>query len=146
MTESAEERVSVAALDVKQSRFESAIEIYKETLDKHPTFAALHFYAAVCYSRLEFYDAALESLDVYQERHPDCICASTLKACAIYKTTGPTEALEIFQQSLSQAAEKPTPLIQHNQAVFRGGENGRAVKRPIQDKSLESECCRFGNR
>ena len=131
LTNGMEDRLSYLSLKVRRGDFEAAAKGYADILADRPEMNALRFYAAVCYSRLELYDASLELTESYLNGHPDSIGAGVLKACNAYKMHGHDVACSL----LSSVCESSTwadlnPLARHNRAVFERGRDGHRV--PIE--------------
>jgi intraflagellar transport protein 56 len=55
----------LAAIHFLRSHFEEATEIYKKLLLENREFAAVNYYIALCYYKMDYYDVSLEILQSY---------------------------------------------------------------------------------
>lgn len=75
----AEDTLCLAAMHVARTHYQDAADAYKKLLlDKdHKDSSALHFYIALCYYRLDYYDTSLEILQVSSAPHaPRWVCSA----------------------------------------------------------------------
>ncbi|VDD94626.1 unnamed protein product [Enterobius vermicularis] len=77
--------LALAAVHFRRSHFREAVDVYKKVLSDHKDYLAVQVYLALCYYKLEYYDVALDTLQLYLSEHPDSQFAINLQACAKYK-------------------------------------------------------------
>ena len=80
-----EDQLCMAALHYLRSHFEEATEIYRKLLIENKDWHAINIYVALCYYKMDYYDASLEILSVYLGLYPDSIVGINLKACNHYQ-------------------------------------------------------------
>lgn len=130
LSDSIEDQLSLAALYTRWGNYKDAVALYKQILTRNEHYFAVKFYLALCYSKLEFFDMALEQIEAYLERCPDSICGVNLKSCILYKLSGPSEAKKTLQSVYKQtcsSADQSDILTLHNMAVFGHGSNALEV-------------------
>jgi intraflagellar transport protein 56 len=92
-------------------------------------------YIALCYYRMDYYDVALEILNVYLTNHPQSIVAVNLKACSHFQLyngkAAEAELKPLLNASASGHLFQEHDLLRHNLVVFRNGENALQVLPPL---------------
>lgn len=97
----------------------------------------MNVYIAMCYYKMDYYDLALEILQVYLTTFPHSVVAVNLRACCHYQLYN-GKAAETELKPLQQASEsghlfQDHDLLRHNLVVFRNGENALQVLPPLLD-------------
>ncbi|KAL0485261.1 intraflagellar transport protein 56 [Acrasis kona] len=123
-------QLSLASMHFTNNRTQEAVDIYKKILLDDSSCDAIHFYLAVCYHKLDYYDISNEVLASYLQKHPTSPFAVNLKSCNQYKLFQGKLAEQVLQpiidlQNSSHSVENY--LIKHNLVVFRGGSNALQV-------------------
>mmetsp|Transcript_38089 Transcript_38089/g.84856 ORF Transcript_38089/g.84856 Transcript_38089/m.84856 type:complete len:556 (+) Transcript_38089:159-1826(+) len=140
LTESIEDQLSLASMQYQRSHYQEATDIYKRLLLENREFLALNVYVALCYCKLDYYDVALEILQVYLNQFVDSALAVNLKACNTFRMYN-GKAAENELKSLADVtggSYLENDLIRHNLVVFRGGENALQVLPPLGDVPPEA--------
>ncbi|CAJ0932071.1 unnamed protein product, partial [Mesorhabditis belari] len=128
LKDSIEDQLCLASLHYLRNHYQQAVDIYKKILSNNKNFIALNVYLALCYYKLDYYDVALEVLQVYLRQYPDSAAALNLKACCIYKLyTGQAAELEIEQLRSHSLYPFARYLITHNSVVFKNGDGALQV-------------------
>eukprot|EP00762_Andalucia_godoyi_P000705 ANDGO_05341.mRNA.1 Intraflagellar transport protein 56 len=125
-----EDQLCLAAVHYLRNHFQEATEIYKKILLENRDFLALNVYIALCYYKLDYYDVALEVLNVYLQSYPDSGIALNLKACInyrLYNGKAAEQELKVLMDLENEAYNYQNELVQHNLVVFRGGVNALQV-------------------
>jgi intraflagellar transport protein 56 len=134
-SDSVEDQLCLAAIQYLRSHYQEATEIYKKLLADNREHWALNVYIALCYYRMDYYDVALEILNVYLTTHPHSIVAVNLRACSHYQLyngkAAETELKPLQQASSSGHLFQEHDLLRHNLVVFRNGENALQVLPPL---------------
>jgi intraflagellar transport protein 56 len=145
----AEDALCLAAMHVARAHYQEAQDVYKKLLleKEHKDSAALHFYIALCYYKLDYFDVSLEVLGSYTA----ALAASTgaagpsvafspaalnLKACNAFKLyngkAAEVELKVLAESGLAGAGDAASSdLLRHNLVVFRGGEGAPRVLPPL---------------
>jgi intraflagellar transport protein 56 len=131
-----ENQLSLASMHFMRNHVQEATDIYKRILVDDNSYDALHFYVAVCYHKLDYYDISNEVLATYLQKHPHSPIAVNLKACNQYKIYHGKSAEQVLQpvidlQHSSYSVENF--LIKHNLVVFRNGANALQVLPQLVD-------------
>jgi len=135
LNEDSASQLCMAAVHYFRGHFDDCIEIYKKLLLTNKKYYALNLYLSLCYYRQEYYEIALEGINLYLNEFPDSIFASNIKACCLYETADGKEALDEIRKlekryeggNLSDEHD----LIRHNISVFKQGENALKVFPPL---------------
>ncbi|XP_033214942.1 intraflagellar transport protein 56 isoform X2 [Belonocnema kinseyi] len=125
-----EDQLSLASIHYLRAHYQQAIDIYKKVLLNNRDYFALNVYVALCYYKLDYYDAAQEVLQVYLQRYPDSAIAINLKACnhfRLYNGNAAQAEMKQLTEKLSGSCNFGNDLIKHNMVVFRGGEGALQV-------------------
>ncbi len=85
LSDSREDRLSLAAVHYLSGHYQEALDIYKQLLEDNHDDIALNVYMAMCYYKLEYYDVSLEVLSIYLQVVPDSFSAINLKACNLFR-------------------------------------------------------------
>jgi intraflagellar transport protein 56 len=137
MGEDVEDQLCLAAIQYLRQHYQESTDIYKRLLHDNREHWALNAYIALCYYKLDYYDVALEILNVYLATHPHSIIAVNLRACAHYQLyngkAAETELKVLQQASSSGHLFQEHDLLRHNLVVFRNGENALQVLPPLLD-------------
>eukprot|EP00276_Gloeochaete_wittrockiana_P020210 CAMPEP_0184339664 /NCGR_PEP_ID=MMETSP1089-20130417/8337_1 /TAXON_ID=38269 ORGANISM="Gloeochaete wittrockiana, Strain SAG46.84" /NCGR_SAMPLE_ID=MMETSP1089 /ASSEMBLY_ACC=CAM_ASM_000445 /LENGTH=542 /DNA_ID=CAMNT_0026667039 /DNA_START=64 /DNA_END=1689 /DNA_ORIENTATION=- len=137
LTDSVEDRLSLASIHYLRSHFQEATDIYKQLLLENREYLALNVYIALCYFKLDYYDVSLEILAVYLQAHPDSAIAINLKACNHFRLyngkAAEAELKVITDLATTHSNSNENDLVRHNLVVFRGGENALQVLPPLVD-------------
>jgi len=132
-----EDHLSLAAIHFLRNHFQESTDIYKKLLLDNRDHLALNVYVAMCYYKLDYYDVALEILDVYLKSYPDSTVAINLKACCHFKlyngAAAESEVKVLANQEGVSLNQLDNELLQHNLVAFRGGENAMKVLVPLLD-------------
>ncbi|XP_051163568.1 intraflagellar transport protein 56 [Leptopilina boulardi] len=125
-----EDQLSLASIHYLRAHYQQAIDIYKKVLLSNRDYFALNVYVALCYYKLDYYDAAQEVLQVYLQRYSDSAIAINLKACnhfRLYNGKAAQAEMKKLTEKLSGSCNFGNDLIQHNMVVFRAGEGALQV-------------------
>ncbi|KAK3907924.1 Intraflagellar transport protein 56 [Frankliniella fusca] len=131
-----EDQLSLAAIHYLRAHHQEAIDIYKRILLDNRDFLALNVYVALCYYKLDYYDASQEVLSVYLQHYPDSAIATNLKACndfRLYNGKAAENAIKSLMDQSSSSFIFGNDLIRHNMVVFRSGEGALQVLPPLVD-------------
>jgi len=135
--DSLEDQLCLAGIQYLRSHFQEATDIYKRLMVEDRDRTALNVYIAFCYYKLDYFDVALELLQIYLNSYPQSITAVNLKACTHYQLYNGKAAeaeLKVLQQASSSGnIFQEHDLLQHNLVVFRNGENAIQVLPPLLD-------------
>ena len=71
LKDTVEDQLCLASIHCLRSHYQQAIEIYKKVLAKNKQYLALNVYLALCYYKLDYYDVAMEQLQLYLDKYPD---------------------------------------------------------------------------
>ncbi|XP_076390569.1 tetratricopeptide repeat domain 26 isoform X1 [Megachile rotundata] len=99
-------------------------------------YFALNVYVALCYYKLDYYDAAQEVLQVYLQKYPDSAIAVNLKACnhfRLYNGTAAQNEMKQLIEKMSNSFSFSHDLIRHNTVVFKGGEGALQILPSLVD-------------
>ncbi|VDO03862.1 unnamed protein product [Rodentolepis nana] len=136
LSDALENQLSLASIHFLRGHHQEAIEIYKRIMIENRNFIALNVYIGLCYYKLDYYDVALEVLDLYLQHYPNSPMAVNLRACINYRLQNSKTAIEelkalreLFSSNLSYARD----LINHNLSVFTHGEASLKVLPPLID-------------
>ncbi|GBF97642.1 hypothetical protein Rsub_10518 [Raphidocelis subcapitata] len=141
LSEGLEDELSLAAVHFQRAHFQEATDTYKRLLLAHRDCAALGVYAALCYARLDYYDASQDVLAEYLSAHPTSPFAVNLKACNAFKLAdgrAAEAALRALSDAGAAAALREVPLLRHNACVFRSGEAALQVLPALVDALPEA--------
>jgi intraflagellar transport protein 56 len=137
MTDAVEDQLCLAAVHFLRAHYQEATDTYKRLLAENREHWALNVYIAMCYYKMDYYDVALEILQVYLTTFPHSVVAVNLRACCHYQLYN-GKAAETELKPLQQASEsghlfQDHDLLRHNLVVFRNGENALQVLPPLLD-------------
>ncbi|XP_071774586.2 intraflagellar transport protein 56-like [Centroberyx gerrardi] len=125
-----EDQLSLASIHCMRFHYQQAIEIYQHILARNRNYLALNVYVALCYYKMDYYEVSQQVLAVYLQSVPDSTVALNLMACNLFRLFN-GKAAEAELKNLidisSTSFEFAKELIQHNLAVFRGGERALQV-------------------
>jgi intraflagellar transport protein 56 len=137
LSDSLEDRLSLAAMHYLRGHFQDATEIYKRALTERRDLFALQTYTALCYYKLEYFDVAGDILAPYLEKFPDSLNAVNIKACNQFRLVdgkaAEAELKPVLEQLAASSQNFENDMLRHNQVVFRGGENALQVLPPLLD-------------
>ncbi|XP_034248854.1 intraflagellar transport protein 56 [Thrips palmi] len=131
-----EDQLSLAAIHYLRAHYQEAIDIYKRILLDNRDYLALNVYVALCYYKLDYYDASQEVLSVYLQHFPDSAIAINLKACNHFRLYNGKAAENEIKSLMDQSSSSfifGNDLIRHNMVVFRSGESALQVLPPLVD-------------
>ena len=128
-----------------------AMDIYKRHLVSDRDLHALNYYIAASYCLLDYYDVALEVLQLYDNayRHQS-ILAMNLRACCTTSLHSGKAAEEELQKSIAnmrrmgvwttavEAGFSQSKAIRHNMVVFQDGANAKNVSLTVKGVRLVS--------
>ncbi|XP_018322604.1 intraflagellar transport protein 56 [Agrilus planipennis] len=124
-----EDQLSLASIHYMRAHYQEAINIYKKLLQRNRSNWALNVYMALCYYKLDYYDASQEALTIYLNQHSDSLIATNLKACNHFRLYSLNDA-ETEIRSLTEISSHDSfghDLVQHNLVVFRNGEDALQI-------------------
>ena len=131
-----EDQLSLAAIHYLRAHYQEAIDIYKRILLDNRDYLALNVYVALCYYKLDYYDASQEILSVYLQNFPDSAIAINLKACNHFRLYNGKAAENEIKSLMDQSSSSfifGNDLIRHNMVVFRSGESALQVLPSLVD-------------
>ncbi|XP_034180370.1 tetratricopeptide repeat domain 26 isoform X2 [Osmia lignaria lignaria] len=117
------------SIDENMINRKSDIRLIRVLHDSREYFA-LNVYVALCYYKLDYYDAAQEVLQVYLQKYPDSAIAINLKACnhfRLYNGTAAQNEMKQLIEKMSNSFSFSHDLIRHNTVVFKGGEGALQI-------------------
>ncbi|EJD75500.1 hypothetical protein, variant [Loa loa] len=141
LQDTTKDQLSLAAMHYLRLHYQEAIDIYKKILASKKNFIALNVYLALCYYKLDYYDIALEVLQLYLNENPDSAIAINLQACNHYKLyNGKTAMKELrrLQNGKASSFMFVKDLISHNTVVFRNGNAALQVLPPLMNTLPEA--------
>ena len=112
----------------KEGRYEEALKLYRDILDRNDALAQIQFYAGNCLFRLERYEEALDSFKEAVRLKPDFFDAYTNLANAFSKLKKYDEAIPLFEQALAIYPENPALLSSAGQLCLISNRNDKAVE------------------
>lgn len=130
LSDSVEDQLSLASMQCLRGHHQDAIEIYKRIMINNRNFLALNVYLGLCYYKLDYYDVALEVLDLYLQHYPNSPMAINLRACINYRlhnSKTAVEELKSLKESFSSNLSYAQDLIDHNLTVFAHGDGALKV-------------------
>lgn len=131
-TSSIEDQLSLAAAYFTRNRWQDAIDLYKPLLLEHRQLMALQVFIALCYYKLDYFETSNDVIQPYLQQHPDSAVALNVKACNLYKLyDGKSAESEVKRMAETSSTITDSPLLQHNLAVFQGGDNAPQVMPPL---------------
>nr|CUU99501.1 hypothetical transcript [Hymenolepis microstoma] len=136
LSDSFENQLSLASIHFLRGHYQEAIEIYKRIMVENRNFLALNVYIGLCYYKLDYYDVALEVLELYLHRYPNSPMAVNLRACINYRlqnSKAAVEELKALSESFSSNLSYARDLINHNLSVFTHGEAALKVLPSLLD-------------
>nr|XP_034180373.1 intraflagellar transport protein 56 isoform X5 [Osmia lignaria] len=125
-----EDQLCLASIHYLRAHYQEAIDVYKKILLDNREYFALNVYVALCYYKLDYYDAAQEVLQVYLQKYPDSAIAINLKACnhfRLYNGTAAQNEMKQLIEKMSNSFSFSHDLIRHNTVVFKGGEGALQI-------------------
>ncbi|XP_029045346.1 intraflagellar transport protein 56 [Osmia bicornis bicornis] len=125
-----EDQLCLASIHYLRAHYQEAIDVYKKILLDNREYFALNVYVALCYYKLDYYDAAQEVLQVYLQKYPDSAIAINLKACnhfRLYNGTAAQNEMKQLLEKMSNSFSFSHDLIRHNTVVFKGGEGALQI-------------------
>lgn len=139
-------------MQVARGHYQEAADVYKRLLleKEHKEDAALHFYSALCYYKMDYYDVSLEVLGSYLTAASGMglpsasaggaslsassgagaasVAAINLKACCAFKLfNGKAAEAELKVLSDVGMSLDSHALLRHNVVCFKGGEGALRV-------------------
>ncbi|KAM7538629.1 hypothetical protein Aperf_G00000050619 [Anoplocephala perfoliata] len=142
LCETIEDQLSLASIHCLRNHHQEAIDIYKRIMLENRDFLALNVYLGLCYYKIDYYDVALEVLNIYLQNYPDSPMAINLRACINYRLyNGKVAAAELksLQESSSPNLSYAKDLINHNLVVFKNGEGALQALPPLIDVLPEAK-------
>ncbi|KAJ8664266.1 hypothetical protein QAD02_005928 [Eretmocerus hayati] len=130
LEDTVEDQLCLASVHYLRAHYQEAIDIYKKVLLDYRDYLALNVYVALCYYKLDYYDVAQETLQIYLQKYPDSPTAINLKACnhfRFYKSTAEMIEMKQLIDRMSSNNHFGNDLIQHNTVVFRNGEGALQI-------------------
>ncbi|XP_012152648.2 tetratricopeptide repeat domain 26 isoform X2 [Megachile rotundata] len=131
-----EDQLCLASIHYLRAHYQEAIDVYKKILLENREYFALNVYVALCYYKLDYYDAAQEVLQVYLQKYPDSAIAVNLKACnhfRLYNGTAAQNEMKQLIEKMSNSFSFSHDLIRHNTVVFKGGEGALQILPSLVD-------------
>jgi intraflagellar transport protein 56 len=113
-----------------RTHYDEALEVYQKLIEEHPDYLALYIYIGMCQFKLDQFQEANQSADVYLAKISDSAVGLNLKACAYFhifdteiESLSEAQILQIHKFG-SASYRFADDLIAHNLCVFRGGVDG----------------------
>nr|XP_012152648.1 PREDICTED: intraflagellar transport protein 56 [Megachile rotundata] len=131
-----EDQLCLASIHYLRAHYQEAIDVYKKILLENREYFALNVYVALCYYKLDYYDAAQEVLQVYLQKYSDSAIAVNLKACnhfRLYNGTAAQNEMKQLIEKMSNSFSFSHDLIRHNTVVFKGGEGALQILPSLVD-------------
>ena len=123
----------------REGRYEDALKLYRDILDRNAGLPQIQFNAGNCLFHLERYDEAVTAFKEAVRLKPDFFEAYTNLANAFSKLRRFEEAVPFFEQALAAYPENPALLSSTALLLLNSGQSDRAIENLEKAATLDAD-------